>query len=35
MKGLWSPVFYKIEDNYFKGKIWVLYKLKTKTRGDG
>ena len=34
MKVLWSPI-YKIEGNYFKGKIWVLYKLKTKTSGKG
>ena len=26
---------YKIEGNYFKGKIWVLYKLKAKTSGEG
>ena len=26
------PIYYKIEGNYFKGKIWVLYKLKTKTK---
>ena len=25
MKVLWSPVYYKIKGNYFKGKIWVLY----------
>ena len=31
MKVLWSPIYYKIEGNYFKGKIWVLYKIKTKT----
>ena len=35
MKVLWSPIYYKIEGNYFKGKIWVLYKLKTKTSGKG
>ena len=33
MKVLWSPIYYKIEGNYFKGKIWVLYKLKRKTSG--
>ena len=33
MKVLWLPIYYKIEANYFKGKIWVLCKLKTKTRG--
>ena len=32
MKVIWSPIF-KIEGNYFKGKIWILYKLKTKTSG--
>ena len=31
MKVLWSPIYYKIEGNYFTGKIWVLYKIKTKT----
>ena len=25
MKVLWSPVYYKIEGNYFKSKILVLY----------
>ena len=35
MKVLWSPIYYKIEGNYFKGKIWVLYKLKTKTSVKG
>ena len=34
MKVLWSPI-YKIEGNYFKGKIWVLYQLKTKTSVKG
>ena len=34
MKVLWSPI-YKIEENYFKGKLWVFYKLKTKTIGKG
>ena len=33
MKVLWLPIYYKIEANYFKGKIWVLCKSKTKTRG--
>ena len=28
MKVLWLPMNYKIEGNYFKGKTWVLYKLK-------
>ena len=27
MKVLWSPIYYKVEGDYFKGKIWVLYKL--------
>ena len=31
MKVLWLPLYYKIEGNYFEGKIQVLYKLKTKT----
>ena len=31
MKVLWSPIYYKVEGDYFKDKIWVLYKLKTKT----
>ena len=35
MKVLWSPIYYKIDGNHFKGKISVLYKLKTKTRGKG
>ena len=35
MKVLWSPIYYKIEGNYFKGKAWVLYKSKTKTSGKG
>ena len=35
MKVLWSPIFYKIEGNYFKGKIWVLYELKTKISSKG
>ena len=26
-------IYYKVEENYFKGKIWVLHKLKTKTSG--
>ena len=26
---------YKIEGNYFEGKIWALYKLKTKASGKG
>ena len=34
MKVIWSPI-YEIERSYFKGKIWVLYKLKTKTSGKG
>ena len=29
MKILWSPIYYKIEGKYFKGRIWVLYRLKT------
>ena len=33
MKVLWSPIYYKIEENYFKDKIWVLYKIKAKTSG--
>ena len=28
MKVLLSPIYYKIEGNYFQGKIWDLYKLK-------
>ena len=32
---LWLPRYHKIEGNYFKGKTWVLYKLKTKTSGKG
>ena len=35
MKVLWSPIYYKIEENHFKGKISVLYKLKTKVNGKG
>ena len=35
MKVLWSSIYYKIEGNYFKGKLWVLYKLKAKTSGKG
>ena len=35
MNLFWSPIYYKIEGNYFKGKIWVLYKLKTKSSGKG
>ena len=35
MKVIWSPIYYKIEGNYFKGKLWVLYKSKTKTRNKG
>ena len=35
MKVLWSPIYYRIEGNYFKSKIWVLYKLKKKTCGKG
>ena len=31
MKVLWSPMYYKIEGNYFKSKIWVLYKLTRRT----
>ena len=33
MKVLWSSVYYETEGNYFKDKIWVPYKLKTKTIG--
>ena len=35
MKVLWSPICYEIEGSYFRGKIWVLYELKTKTSGKG
>ena len=35
MKTLWSPIYHKIEGNCFKGKIWVLYKSKTKASGKG
>ena len=35
MKVLWSPLYYKMNGNYFKGKIWVLHILKTKTCGKG
>ena len=35
MKVLWSPIYCKIEGNYFKDKIWALYKLKTKACGKG
>ena len=35
MKVLWSPIYYKIEGNYFKGKIQVLYQLKTRTSDKG
>ena len=35
MKVPWSPIYYKIEGNYFRGKIWVCCKLKTKTSGRG
>ena len=34
-KIIWSPIYYKIQGNYFKAKIWVLYKLKTKTSSKG
>ena len=30
MKVLWSPIYYKIEKNFFQGGIWVLYELKNK-----
>ena len=35
MKVLCSPIYYEIEGNYFRGKISVLYKLKTKISGKG
>ena len=35
MKVLWSPIYYKIEGNYFKSKICILYKLMTRTGGKG
>ena len=35
VKVLWLPIYHKIEGNYFRGNIWVLYKLKTKTSGKG
>ena len=35
MKVLWSPLNYKVEGNYFKGKTWVLYTVKTKTISKG
>ena len=35
MKVFWSPIYYKIEGNYFKVKISVLHQLKTKTSGKG
>ena len=35
MKVLWSSIYYKTKRNYFKGKIWVIYKLKTKSSGKG
>ena len=35
IKVLWSPKHYKIEGNYFKSKMWVLYKLTTRTGGKG
>ena len=35
MKVLWSPIYYEIQRNYFKSKMWVLYKLKTKTSSKG
>ena len=35
MKVLWSPMYYKIEGKHFKGKISVLYKLKTKASSKG
>ena len=35
MEVLWSPIYYEIERNHFKSKIWVLYKLKTKTSSKG
>ena len=25
MEVLWSPIYYEIEGNYFKGKIWFFY----------
>ena len=33
MKVLWLPIYYEIEENYFKDKIWVLCKFETKTSG--
>ena len=35
MKVFWSPIHYKIERNYFKSKICVLYKLMTRPGGKG
>ena len=35
MKVFWSPTYYKIAGNYFKRKIWILYKLTTRTGGKG
>ena len=35
MNVFWSSIYCKIEGNYFKGKVWVLYKLKTKSSGKG
>ena len=35
MKVLWSSTYYKIEGNYFKRKIWVLYKLTIRIGGKG
>ena len=35
MKVFWLARYYEIEGNYFKGKIWALYKLKTTTSGKG
>ena len=35
MKVLWLSIYYKIEGNCSKGKIRVLYKLKTKSSDKG
>ena len=35
MKVLLSPIYYRIEGNYFKSKIWVLYKFKKKIYAKG
>ena len=35
MKVQRSPICYKTGRNYFKGKMLVIYELKTKSTGEG